>query len=155
MKVYSGDLVKSGAAWGKPQASSHGGDGKGWSTSKEWDRIAPASLKLNMSPRYSDGYKKRMGLGGSVEPDMMISSTSPPSTSSTSSTSTFSTYSTAPSAGGDYFHTPPTPKGAGFRSLTDLKWGEFESMGFGGLGTEGEHDRKLQFDLTEGARNVK
>ena len=38
-----------------------------------------------------------------------------------------------------------------FRSLTDLKWGEFEIMGFGGLGTD---EKKLQFDLTEGARNV-
>ncbi|KAK0486794.1 hypothetical protein EDD18DRAFT_1466838 [Armillaria luteobubalina] len=34
-----------------------------------------------------------------------------------------------------------------FRSLTDLKWGEFESLGFGGLGQE-----KLQFDLNESAR---
>jgi len=39
-----------------------------------------------------------------------------------------------------------------FRSLTDLKWGEFETMGFGGLGADDE--KKLQFDLTEGARNV-
>ncbi|KAK0226625.1 hypothetical protein IW262DRAFT_1268069 [Armillaria fumosa] len=36
-----------------------------------------------------------------------------------------------------------------FRSLTDLKWGEFESLTFGGLGQE-----KLQFDLNEGARMV-
>ena len=38
-----------------------------------------------------------------------------------------------------------------FRSLTDLKWGEFEMMGFGDLGAD---DKKLQFDLTEGARAV-
>jgi hypothetical protein len=37
-----------------------------------------------------------------------------------------------------------------FRSLTDLKWGEFEAMGFGDLAA----DKKLQFDLTEGARAV-
>ncbi|KAG7442004.1 uncharacterized protein BT62DRAFT_1011045 [Guyanagaster necrorhizus] len=37
--------------------------------------------------------------------------------------------------------------GERFRSLTDLKWGEFESLGFGGLGQE-----KLQFDLNESAR---
>lgn len=42
-----------------------------------------------------------------------------------------------------------------FRSLTDLKWGEFESMGFGGLGADGEAERKLQFDLTESARLVR
>jgi hypothetical protein len=38
-----------------------------------------------------------------------------------------------------------------FRSLTDLKWGEFETMGFGGLEPD---EKKLQFDLTEGARTV-
>jgi hypothetical protein len=38
-----------------------------------------------------------------------------------------------------------------FRSLTDPKWGDFEIMGFGGLGAD---EKKLQFDLTEGARNV-
>ncbi|KAK0207243.1 hypothetical protein IW262DRAFT_668261 [Armillaria fumosa] len=37
-----------------------------------------------------------------------------------------------------------------FRSLTDLKWGEFESLTFGGLGQE-----KLQFDLNESARTVR
>jgi len=36
-----------------------------------------------------------------------------------------------------------------FKNLTDLKWGEFESLGFGGLG-----ETKLQFDLTESARTV-
>ena len=37
-----------------------------------------------------------------------------------------------------------------FRSLTDLKWGEFEMMGFGDL----SDNKKLEFDLTEGARAV-
>src|SRR6202034_2957951 len=35
---------------------------------------------------------------------------------------------------------------------TDLKWGEFESMGFGDLEADG---KKLQFDLTEGARHAR
>jgi hypothetical protein len=33
-----------------------------------------------------------------------------------------------------------------FRNLTNLKWGEFESMGFSGL----VYEKKLQFDLTQG-----
>ena len=37
-----------------------------------------------------------------------------------------------------------------FRSLTDLRWGEFEAVGFGGLS---DH-KKLEFDLTESARAV-
>lgn len=39
-----------------------------------------------------------------------------------------------------------------FRNLADLKWGEFETVGFGGLGTD---EKKLQFDLTESARTVR
>jgi hypothetical protein len=38
-----------------------------------------------------------------------------------------------------------------FKSLTDLKWGEFETIGFSGLGNA---DEKLKFDLTESARAV-
>lgn len=45
-----------------------------------------------------------------------------------------------------------TGGGERFRSLTDFKWGEFEELGFGGLGGD---DKKLQFDLTESARNVR
>ena len=36
--------------------------------------------------------------------------------------------------------------------MTDLKWGEFEAMGFGSLVAD---DKKLQFDLTESARAVR
>jgi hypothetical protein len=39
-----------------------------------------------------------------------------------------------------------------FRSLTDLKWGEFETMGFGTVAAD---EKKLQFDLTESARTVR
>jgi hypothetical protein len=38
-----------------------------------------------------------------------------------------------------------------FRGLTDLKLGEFEAMGFGGLEFS---EKKLEFDLTESARTV-
>jgi hypothetical protein len=39
-----------------------------------------------------------------------------------------------------------------FRSLTELKWCEFEAAGFGGLES---NEKKLQFDLTESARMVR
>jgi hypothetical protein len=39
-----------------------------------------------------------------------------------------------------------------FRSLTDLKWGEFEMMGFGTVAAD---EKKLQFDLTESARTAR
>ena len=38
-----------------------------------------------------------------------------------------------------------------FRSLTELDWGEFETMGFGGLESS---EKKLQLDLTASARTV-
>ena len=36
--------------------------------------------------------------------------------------------------------------------MTELKWGEFKAMGFGGLDPTG---KKLQFDLTESVRTVR
>jgi len=36
--------------------------------------------------------------------------------------------------------------------LTELKWGRFEAMGFGGLDPA---EKKLQFDLTESARTIR
>jgi hypothetical protein len=52
----------------------------------------------------------------------------------------------------DYFGlgSGTTARDERFKSLTDLKWGEFEAMGFGSI----EGEKKLQFDLTEGARTV-
>ncbi|KAG5645311.1 hypothetical protein DXG03_006500 [Asterophora parasitica] len=88
--------------------------------SKEWARISPPTLKL--PPRYSDAFKKRMDLPPQFHPDAGVA---PPATRSQTL--------------GD------TDR---FRSLTDLKWGEFESMGFSEHG-----EKQLQFDLTESARN--
>jgi len=54
----------------------------------------------------------------------------------------------------DYFSLgkPAVVEEERFRSLTELKWGEFEAMGFGGLDLA---EKKLQFDLTESARTVR
>ncbi|KAH0580415.1 hypothetical protein H2248_001917 [Termitomyces sp. 'cryptogamus'] len=88
--------------------------------SNEWARIAPFKLP----PRYSDAYRKRMAMPGNFHPD--TGSLSPPPLAAASSS--------------DSLCAP--------RSLTDLKWGEFESMGFATL----DDAKKLQFDLTESAR---
>jgi len=110
--------------------------------SKEWERIAPSSLKL--PPRYSEAYKKRMDLPSHVHPY-----TGPEPTLASASNSTSSSLS----------DDKESLVGLGlregedrFRSLTDLKWGEFETMGFGTLGAD---EKKLQFDLTESARSVR
>lgn len=117
--------------------------------SKEWERVAPPTLRL--TPRYSDAYKKRMDLPPHFHPASGTNSSSStltvPSLSSSVSTS-----STATSSLWDDKEHGILSAGTNedrFRSLTDLKWGEFEMMGFGNVGAD---EKKLQFDLTEGAR---
>lgn len=145
--MYSPDLVKTAAGWAqRPRLTANVGE-RSLATSKEWSRVAPATLKL--PPRYSENYKKRMDLPLNFHPDAGAGTNSVSSTAS----STLSTTSTL-FDDRDYFGLNgglTNREGEDrFRSLTDLKWGEFESMGFG-VGTD---EKKLQFDLTEGARNV-
>ncbi|KAF4622115.1 hypothetical protein D9613_009300 [Agrocybe pediades] len=148
VRMYSPDLVKTASTWAYRPPGVH--ITKGLAASKEWERIAPATLKL--APRYSEGYKKRMDLPPSFHPDVapgaaLALKQSESSSSYLSTTSTSTTNSLLPDP--DYFGIGAREGEDKFRSLTDLKWGEFESMGFGGLGDE----KKLQFDLTESARN--
>jgi hypothetical protein len=152
VRMYSPDLVKTAATWAHRNRSGTSVSENGLAVSKEWDRIAPTSLKL--PPRYSEAYKKRMDMPPNFHPDSGPgSSTGAPGLSAAPSTSSYSsTTSASTNTGDDYFGL-----GLGvrqgedrFRSLTDLKWGEFESMGFSELGDQ----KKLQFDLTESARSV-
>ncbi|KIJ67450.1 hypothetical protein HYDPIDRAFT_25903 [Hydnomerulius pinastri MD-312] len=144
VRMYSPDLVKTAAGWAeRPQIGQP--DNSGLAGSKEWERISPSALKLH--PRYSEGYKKRMDLPPNFHPYTGPGSGTPSATSSTSSaTSTL------------YDDKDPLGLGLGlgvregedrFKNLTELKWGEFESMGFGTLEA---NEKKLQFDLTESAR---
>jgi hypothetical protein len=135
VRMYSPDLVKTAAGWAnRPRGL---GETNSLTSSKEWERIAPPTLKL--SPRYSDSYRKRMNLAPSFHPD-----TGPGLSSLQSSLS--STSSTTPKDDGPLLMKPGEDR---FRSLTDLKWGEFEESGFGDVLAD---EKKLQFDLTEGAR---
>ncbi|TFK38371.1 hypothetical protein BDQ12DRAFT_683547 [Crucibulum laeve] len=151
VRMYSPDLVKTASSWAvrRPGVNTN----NGLASSKEWERIAPATLRL--PPRYSEAFKKRMNMPPNFHPDTGTypsNLSSAPSASSTISAATTSTLLSASSSGsnGDYFGL-----GLGgregeerFRSLTDMKWGEFESMGFSEIGDS----KKLQFDLTESAR---
>ncbi|KAF8907021.1 hypothetical protein CPB84DRAFT_1769288 [Gymnopilus junonius] len=147
VRMYSPDLVKTASTWAyRPPGSNISNPLAG---SKEWDRIAPTTLKL--APRYSEGYKKRMNLPANFHPDVapgasagLKQSQSGSSYLSTSSSTTATSFLPEP----DHFGLGGREGEDRFRSLTDLKWGEFESMGFSGLGD----DKKLQFDLTETAR---
>ncbi|KAF9234382.1 hypothetical protein BU15DRAFT_52692 [Melanogaster broomeanus] len=140
VRMYSPDLVKTAASWAsRPRSGQE--INHGLAGSKEWERIAPSALKLQ--PRYSEGYKKRMDMPPNFHPYIgagVLSTTS----SASSATSTLCDEKDSFAAGLGIRQGEDR-----FRTLTDLKWGEFETMGFGTLEAD---ERKLQFDLTEGAR---
>lgn len=142
VRMYSPDLVKTAASWAS--ASRAGQDGsRGLAGSKEWERIAPSALKL--PPRYSEGYKKRMDMPGNFHP---YTGSAVGTSSATSSTSS----ATSTSSDEKDQHGLGIRRGEDrFRTLTELKWGEFEASGFGALGAD---EKKLQFDLTESERTV-
>ncbi|RDX50699.1 hypothetical protein OH76DRAFT_436054 [Lentinus brumalis] len=142
VRMYSPDLVKTSASWAhRPRGSVSNASERSFAGSKEWERIAPPTLKL--PPRYSDAYKKRMDLPHNFHPDTGAGS----STSSHPPSSLSSSVSSASSLTSTLFDDKEGEER--FRSLTDLKWGEFETMGFGSVVAD---EKKLQFDLTEGAR---
>lgn len=134
--MYSQDLVKTAASW------AHRSHGHGLAGSKEWERIAPPSLRL--PPRYSEAYKKRMDLPSHVHPY-----TEPGAALASASNSTSSSLSDDKESLGGLGLREGEDR---FGSLAELKWGEFETMGFGTLAAD---EKKLQFDLTESARTVR
>ncbi|KAI9507647.1 hypothetical protein F5148DRAFT_1306912 [Russula earlei] len=143
VRMYTPDLVKSAASWATRPVSGVMHVPNVFAQSRDWERVAPPTLKL--TPRYADSFKKRMDLSPNFHPHMGVA---PSNASISSSTTTESTFADGPT---DYFGIgKPTVAGEErFRSLTELKWGEFEAMGFGGLEPS---EKKLQFDLTESAR---
>ncbi|KAF8885202.1 hypothetical protein BD779DRAFT_1534609 [Infundibulicybe gibba] len=161
VRMYSPDLVKSAAAWAHRSGGIRGGQENGLAASKEWERVAPTTLRL--APRYSEAYKKRMDMPSHFNPDSGPGAPSTPDSSLLhpsaatglgSAPSSSSYNSTVSSAMGGSLLGDKDMFGSRegvdrFKSLTDLKWGEFESMGFGGI----EDEKKLQFDLTESSRN--
>ena len=152
VRMYSPDLVKTAASWAqRPKLTAGNVGDRSLATSKEWSRVAPPALRL--PPRYSEGYKKRMDLPLSFHPDTGAGSDGALSSVPSTTSSTISATSTLLDDR-DYFGLNTgfsIREGEDrFRSLTDLKWGEFETMGFG----VGADEKKLQFDLTESARSV-
>lgn len=136
-RIYSPDLLKSGSSWARR--------GNALYASKEWERVAPPTLKL--TPKYTDAFKKKMTMqpGSLPQAEVVVSSVGYGASMSPSNSQR--------SERSDYFS--GTKEGEDrFKSLTDMKWGEFEDLGFGGLGGDEETKKKLKFDLTETARTV-
>jgi hypothetical protein len=137
VRSYAPDLVRAGAAWathvrGEPPNALAG--------SKDWARITPAGL----APRYADAFRRRLDLPASAQPDTALVPAAPALSTAPSASSSISSGTTTSTLvdDGDLGQ---------FKSLTDAKWGEFETLGFS---TFNAGERKLQFDLTEGARAV-
>ncbi len=144
VRMYTPDLVKSAASWATRPPSGVTHTPNPFTQSRDWERVAPPTPKL--TPRYADSFKKRMDLPPNFHPHTGVASSNASIASST-------TASTLGDSQTDYFGLgkPGVAGEERFRSLTDLKWGEFETMGFGGLESS---EKKLQFDLTESARTV-
>jgi hypothetical protein len=127
VRLYSPDLVRTAASW-----STVKGDVQGC---KDWSRICPPNLKL--PPRYADTYRKFLNVPAMFHPEIGAGSTA----------------STPSMEGGKDMDWGsiggPLKDENRFRNLTDLRWGEFESIGFSDADSN-----KLAFDLTESARKV-
>jgi hypothetical protein len=128
VRLYSPDLVRTSASW-----STVKGD---FQVSKDWSRICPANLKL--PPRYADTYRKFLNVPPTFHPDMGAGSTASTPGAEEERDMDWG------SIGG------PLKDENRFRNLTDLRWGNFESLGFSDT-----NSNKLTFDLTESARKVR
>ncbi|KAK7443796.1 hypothetical protein VKT23_015577 [Stygiomarasmius scandens] len=122
-----------------------------------------------MPPRYSEPFRKRLALPPSAQPEVGAGAKSVydmgfAGEGDGAVSRSLSTYSTSSSktSGSDLFSLPPStsssptslspPSLSSFKSLTDLRWGEFEMGGFGGLGSDKDSFKALEFDLGESAR---
>lgn len=143
VRLYSPDLVRTGASWGNE------GDIGG---RREWQRIGSKT----MPPRYAEEYRKRLDIPVGHAPSLASFSTrssldyhtgsvsSPPSSMMNSRHISFGlTLDDAATSKTSTEDLAPKP----FKSLTDMKWGEFEDLGFSDPDMS-----KLQFDLNEAAR---
>jgi len=142
--MYTADLVRTAASWPTRPPSGVTRTPNVFAQSRDWERVIPPPLKL--TPRYADNFKKRMDLPPNLHPHTGVAS-------SNASIASFITVSTLGDNPTDYFGLgkPVVAGEERFRSLTKLKWGEFEAMGFGGVDPA---EKNLQFDLTERARTV-
>ncbi|KAH8829276.1 hypothetical protein DL96DRAFT_1597474, partial [Flagelloscypha sp. PMI_526] len=152
-----------------PNAIAPGGQGEGstFSRSREWSRISPSTRGSNplpsdrLPPKYSEAYKRRMALGRNTEPatgvpgaastsNLSLTPSLASSVSSTDSTSSYFAGSPLSRTGSSLTASEDTS--GEFESLADLKWGAFESFGFG---SSDDTSKKLEFDLTESARQAR
>ena len=64
--MYSPDLTKSAESWVTRTAGATGNSPNVFTQSRDWERVAPPTLKL--TPRYADSFKKRIDLPPNFHP---------------------------------------------------------------------------------------
>ncbi|KAL1718597.1 hypothetical protein EV715DRAFT_291209 [Schizophyllum commune] len=151
VRTYESDLVKNGSLWGY-SAPKH--PPTALAATREWERMTVGGRE----PRYSDNFKKRLDLPTGAVP------ATPPAAGNGAKEYGMSSYlslASTTSPYGDYLggaplsSTPSLTTSEGhddkFKSLTDLKWDEFEALGFDEQGVQD----KLKFDLGESARSAR
>ncbi|EIW77551.1 hypothetical protein CONPUDRAFT_92063 [Coniophora puteana RWD-64-598 SS2] len=154
VRMYSPDLVRTSASWAKPIPHASGHDGGEWGHSEAWARIVPPAAGTGggaLQPKYSEAYKKRMDMPPGMQP--LTTPFAAPALAAMSSAHSGATSGSASSSlfdgesGGVGREREGREGEDRYRNLTDLRWGEFEAMGFAE-----PDEKKLQFDLTESAR---
>ncbi|EEB95347.1 hypothetical protein MPER_05694, partial [Moniliophthora perniciosa FA553] len=144
VRDYDKDLVKSGASWARkpPPPTAAGAQSSAvnltltgaLAESKEWERISPKSGRSGDRhlPKYTEGYRKRMNFPSNINPDSGVGSSSTTSSGANSPTTDF-VYGLTVINGDKEPKKDFLGVGLGltegedrFKSLTDLRWGEFD-----------------------------
>lgn len=137
VRAYTKELFRAGEGWAVEYSVGGGGVWKAWSS-----RVAIPTRGANgaggtMPPKFSNHYKKRMHVPSQLPPLV-------------------STAGAWEDLGSGGLRDEDEDEGR-WKSMVDKKWGDFMEAGFDGgpnVDRKGSISRKLEFDLTEGAKAV-
>lgn len=142
VRAYSKELFRSGETWAVEYSAGGGGVWKAWSSRITIPaRGAPASSGATMMPKFSNDYRKRLH----------VPSTLPPLVTTAGGWEDVGSSSS-------HGHGDEEDDGSGqWKTMVDKKWGDFMEAGFDGgpnVDRTGSISKKLEFDLSEGAKAV-
>ena len=72
VRIYTPGIIKSATSWATRTADATGNSPNVFTHSRDWERVAPPTLKL--TPRYADSFKKRMDLPPNFHPHTGVAS---------------------------------------------------------------------------------
>lgn len=140
VRAYSKELFRSGETWAVEYSAGGGGVWKAWSSRVAIPARGVGSSGATMAPKFSNDYRKRLH----------ISSTMPPLVTTAGAWEDL--------GGSSSGHQDEEEDGSGqWKTMVDKKWGDFMEAGFDGgpnVDRTGSISKKLEFDLSEGAKAV-